>query len=582
MYEQVFHFFGLQENPFRVSPDPRFYFSTPASDAALAELIHSVDTPQGFIVLTGEAGTGKTTLLNHFLDWLCDRQRSSSYVFHPQLKPAELFDFILCDFGVPCETGHKGHPLATLHQWLIRRHATGDSPVVIIDEAQAVSVRTLGQLRLLLDLEKPGSKLLHIVLAGQPQLDEKLRRPELRRLQEHVTFHCSLLPLSSEETAQYVKSRLVSAGGPDVGLFTQESLEMTHLYARGIPRTLNLLCEHALISGYTEQVKVISPDMIRRVAADFDLTPQPATADERELSARFGRLVPLCLEEMPSGVAPVTAALESANAETIVVERASFGARQLKSGPLQEVEPALIVEETISLALPRANPVKEAMAAAAPTFHHTLEPIANPAKDLRRVSPKKLPVGWQRTGLSERFVRYWKDVSASFAGGWKQFMDVRAATPVNVRMAAAAPTLRRTLQPIVKLAKYLRGVSPKKLPAGWQRTGLGERFVRFRKYLRTPIAGDWKQFMDVRAATSVNVRMAVAVPTLRRTVRSIAKPATDLRRVSAKRLPVDSQGSRLGERFVPYWKEMSASFVRDWKQFLGANGPPRVVSRKRR
>jgi general secretion pathway protein A len=509
MYEQVFHFFGLRENPFRVSPDPRFYFSTPASDAALAELIHSVDTPQGFIVLTGEAGTGKTTLLNHFLNWLRDRQRSSSYVFHPQLKLAELFDFILCDFGVPCETGHKGHPLATLHQWLIRRHAMGDSPVVIIDEAQAVSVRMLGQLRLLLDLEKPGSKLLHMVLAGQPQLDEKLRRPELRRLQEHVMFHCSLLPLSLEETAQYVKSRVVSAGAPDVGLFTQESLEMTHLYARGIPRTVNLLCEHALISGYTEQVKVISPDMIRRVAADFDLTPQPATADERERSARFGRLVPLCLGEMPSGVTRVTAPVESAKAEPIVVERASFGARQLKSGPLQEVEPALIVEETISLALPSANPVKEAM-------------------------------------------------------------------------AAVAPTLRRTLQPIVKPAKFLRGVSPKKLPVGWQRAGLGERFVRFWKYLRTPIAGDWKQFMDVRAATSVNVRMAAAVPTLRRTVRSIAKPAKDLRRVSPKRLPVDSQGSRLGERFVPYWKEMSASFVRDWEQFLGANRPPRVVSRKRR
>jgi hypothetical protein len=215
-------------------------------------------------------------------------------------------------------------------------------------------------------------------------------------------------------------------------------------------------------------------------------------------------------------------------------------------------------------------------------LRRTLQPIVKPAKFLRGVSPKKLPVGWQRAGLGERFVRFWKYLRTPIAGDWKQFMDVRAATPVNERIAVAVPTLRRTLQPIVKLAKYLRGVSPKKLPVGWQRTGLSERFVRFWKYLRTPIAGDWKQFMDVRAATSVNVRMAAAVPTLRRTVRSIAKPAKDLRRVSPKRLPVDSQGSRLGERFVPYWKEMSASFVRDWEQFLGANRPPRVVSRKRR
>src|SRR5271157_3245346 len=153
MYDQVFKFFGLRENPFGVSPDPRFYVATPAQDAAFAKLILGVDASQGFIVLTGEPGTGKTTLLNHFLNWLRRGERSTSYVFHPRLRSVELFDCILRDFGVPHESGDKRHLLATLRRWLIGRQAVGDRPIVVLDEAQAISVRTLDQLRLLLNLE---------------------------------------------------------------------------------------------------------------------------------------------------------------------------------------------------------------------------------------------------------------------------------------------------------------------------------------------------------------------------------------------------------------------------------------------
>jgi general secretion pathway protein A len=320
MYEHVFQFFGLRENPFHVSPDPRSYFPRHASDAALAELIHGVEAPQGFIVLTGDAGTGKTTLLNHFLDWLRERQRSSSYVFHPRLRPLELFEFILRDFDVPCEKRNKRDLLETLRRWLIRRHAIGDSPVVVIDEAQAISLRTLAQLQLLLDLETAGSKLLHVVLAGQPKLEEELLRPELRRLHERVTFRCSLPPFSPGETLHFVESRLASAGATNMDVFAKESLEATHTYARGIPRTVNLLCEHALLTAYAEQVKVISSDLIWRVAAEFDLTSQPAGAEGRELSARFTRLVPLRSETNSGPVAPENAAVDSRKAGTIVAE----------------------------------------------------------------------------------------------------------------------------------------------------------------------------------------------------------------------------------------------------------------------
>ncbi|HEY1484415.1 MAG TPA: AAA family ATPase, partial [Candidatus Acidoferrum sp.] len=339
MFEHLFNHFGLRENPFHVSPDPRFYFSTSAHDAALAELVFGAETRQGLIVLTGEAGTGKTTVLNHFLNYLQEKRQSSSYVFHSQLKPAELFEFILRDFGVPCDTRNKGDLLNALHQWLIARHTMGDSPVLIIDEAQAISVRTLDQLRLLLNLETPGSKLLTIVLAGQPELEEKLRRPELRQLHQRVMFRCSLLPLSLEETARYVKSRLVSGGATAADAFSQESLEAMYVYARGLPRIVNLLCEHSLIAGYAAQVRVITPDIVRRVATDFDLTSQPAGLEERELNPRFGRLVPFSMDErIPRQEEEQQ---ETASKELAEIDSEASAALSAVQAPEATIEPAV-------------------------------------------------------------------------------------------------------------------------------------------------------------------------------------------------------------------------------------------------
>jgi general secretion pathway protein A len=570
MYEHVFHFFGLRENPFGVSPDPRFYVSTPAYDTALAELIRGVDAPQGFIVLTGEAGTGKTTLLNHFLNWLRERQRSSSYVFHPRLKPAELFDCILRDFGVSCESQNKEDLLVTLCHWLIRRHAMGDSPVVVIDEAQAISVRMLDQLRLLLNLQSEGRKLLQIVLAGQPELDEKLRRPELRALRKRVMFHGSLLPFSMEETSQYVKSRLARTGTTNADVFAKESLEATHRYARGIPRTVNLLCEQALITGYAERVKIISPDIIQRVAADFDLTAEPAAAEEHKISPRFGRLTSLRPEETPTQVAPEIAAVESAQAETMMLEPAAPGIRQLKPGALQEVEPALIIEEAKTPTPPAATPMSQPVAASVPTMPRVMRLIAKPAEDPEHASPKKLPVGWQSTRVGERFVRYWKEMRSSFARDWKQFMkEPAAAAPANQPMAAAVPTLPRVMRTIAKPGEDAEHVAPKELPVGWHGTGLGERFVRYWMEVRASFARDWKQSVkEPAAATPANPSMAADVTTLPRVMRQIAKPAEDPEHVPPKELPIGWHGNGLGERFVRYWMEVKASFTHDWKQFM--------------
>jgi len=388
MYEHVFQFFGLRENPFYVSPDPRSYFPRHSSDAALAELILGVQAPPGFIVLTGEAGTGKTTLLNHFLDWLQEQQRSSSYVFHPRLRPLELFEFILRDFGVPCEKRNKRDLLEALRRWLIRRHAMGDSPVVVVDEGQAISVRTLAQLLLLLNLKTEGNKLLHIVLAGQPKLEEELRRQELLQLHQRVTFRCSLPSFSPEETAHFVESRLASATATNVDVFAKESLEAVHTYARGIPRTVNLLCEHALLTAYAEQVKVISPDLIRQVATEFDLISQSADAEGPELSGRFRRLVPLRSEAIAARVAPENATVDSPKAATIVAAL---------TPELHEVVPAPIV------------------------MRQTVRLIPKQVEHPELASPKELPVGWQGPSLGQRLVRYCKEVGDSFMRDWKQF-----------------------------------------------------------------------------------------------------------------------------------------------------------------
>ena len=242
-YQNLFQTFGLRENPFRVAPDPRYLFLGSRYEATLSELMLGVQSRSGLLVLTGEPGTGKTMLLRHFLQCLQQRRYSSSYIFHSSLNAAGLFEFIARDFGLRVESSRKSELVAVLEKWLLVRQAEGDSPVVVIDEAQALSVRTLSELCLLLNLENTGGKLIQLLLAGQPELDEKLRLPALRQLRRRVAVRSRLPALSLEETAEYVAARLKSAGGVNAQIFPAESLEALYSYVQGVPRITNLLCE---------------------------------------------------------------------------------------------------------------------------------------------------------------------------------------------------------------------------------------------------------------------------------------------------------------------------------------------------
>ena len=268
-------FFGLKENPFNVNPDPRYLFLTRHAEEALACLTYGVGNRKGFTLLTGEVGTGKTTLLNKLLDHLHRQRVSTAFVFNPRLNVSQFLDFMMADFGIPYDglspRTAKSQILLRLNQWLLERYRAGETAVLIIDEAQNLTPQVLEEIRLLTNLETSTEKLLQIILCGQPELELKLNQAGLRQLRQRITLRCKTHALTQEETEGYVAERMRIAGAVDTGIFSPETLERVHYYSRGIPRIINLLCEHALISGYVDQNKVISCETIENVAREFQL-----------------------------------------------------------------------------------------------------------------------------------------------------------------------------------------------------------------------------------------------------------------------------------------------------------------------
>ena len=204
MPDTIFSFFGLRENPFKINPDPRFIFLTERAEATLNELEYGISTRKGLILLAGEVGTGKTMLLRRLLDWLGEQKMPTALIFNSHINPDHLLDFILNDFGIACESNIKSDKLLSLNRWLLERYRAGQTPVLIVDEAQGLSPQALEEIRLLLNFETPRHKLLQVVLAGQSELEEKLKRYELRQLRQRITLRCRTAPLALEETHGYL------------------------------------------------------------------------------------------------------------------------------------------------------------------------------------------------------------------------------------------------------------------------------------------------------------------------------------------------------------------------------------------
>ena len=265
------NFYGLKENPFNVNPDPRFLFLTQQIEEALTGLMYGIQTRKGFITLTGEVGTGKTTLINRLLDWLHHRKARTAFLFNSRMNSNQLLDFILAEFDIPCDSKSKSQQLMKLNHWLLGRYGSGETVVLVIDEAQNLTYPVLEEIRLLTNLETSTEKLIQIVLSGQPELEEKLKLPQLRQLRQRIMLRCKTAPLSREQTHQYVAERLKIAGAAGESIFSTQTLETIHLYSLGIPRVINLLCEHSLVNAFVEQQRPIQPKIVEDVAREFQL-----------------------------------------------------------------------------------------------------------------------------------------------------------------------------------------------------------------------------------------------------------------------------------------------------------------------
>jgi general secretion pathway protein A len=255
-------FYGLREVPFAPTPDPKFLFQSARHREALAQLIYGVRERKGFIVLTGEIGTGKTTLLRTLLERL-DSTTPVAYVHNSALGIEGLLEYILQDWGVKSTAATHAQRLFELNEFLTDQHHKGSSPVLVIDEAQNLSVETLEAVRLLSNFETTSQKLMQILLVGQPELRVKLNLPELRQLKQRVGLRCHIASLSPEETRQYIRHRLRIAGATDAGIFSDAAIQKIHDYSQGTPRVINIVCDHCLLSGYADSKKRIDAGIVR-------------------------------------------------------------------------------------------------------------------------------------------------------------------------------------------------------------------------------------------------------------------------------------------------------------------------------
>src|SRR6202140_5177113 len=200
-------FFGLKESPFRVNPDPKYLYLTNEIEEALAGFMEGIKKRKGFIPLIGGVGTGKAPLVNRLLDGLKQEQIRTAFIFNSRVNTTQLLEFVLAEFDIQCESRSKSQQLMRLNQWLLQRHSAGETVALIIDEAQNLTYPVMEEIRLLTNLETSTDKLLQIVLSGQPELEEKLRLPQLRQLRQRITLRCKTTPLTQEQTRDYINER---------------------------------------------------------------------------------------------------------------------------------------------------------------------------------------------------------------------------------------------------------------------------------------------------------------------------------------------------------------------------------------
>ena len=266
-------FYGLTRNPFEVSPDPYFFFPTQGHLEALANLAYGVFRRKGFVVLTGEVGTGKTLLVRHLLEALSLRKVVFAYVYNPIVSVPEFLTHLIHDLGLLSTARTKSEALSRLNNYLMERSRQDLTTALIVDEAQLLSWELLEEIRLLTNLETTKHKLLQIVLVGQPEFERKLDSPELRQLKQRVGLRCNLMPLEPGELKGYIYRRLELAGANShsAAIFPDETIGWIRNFSGGIPRLVNTVCENSMLLGFGHRQHQITPDIVQEVARDLHL-----------------------------------------------------------------------------------------------------------------------------------------------------------------------------------------------------------------------------------------------------------------------------------------------------------------------
>jgi general secretion pathway protein A len=286
-------FYGLRELPFDLTPNPKYIFMTARHREALSNLQYGLSSAKALTVLIGEAGTGKTTLIRAALESeVCQRVRCV-YLNNPALSRAEFVEMLASRFELPRRAARsKTALLLDLEQLLRARRAAGEITALVVDEAQSLSLEILEEVRLLANIETSSEKLLPLVLAGQAELAARLNLPELRQLKQRVALRCEIAPLELAETAAYIASRIRTAGGDAARLFTREAVLLIHERAGGIPRTINVLCDNALVGGFALERRPVDRQVVLEVCGDFDLPGDAPGSSAAQRPAGTGDTVP--------------------------------------------------------------------------------------------------------------------------------------------------------------------------------------------------------------------------------------------------------------------------------------------------
>jgi general secretion pathway protein A len=284
-------FYGFSEKPFTITPNPRFVFLSSIHREAFARLLYGVDNHAGFIALTGEVGTGKTTLLRTLMGHLDQEKYRIALVLNSYLSRVQLLATICSEFEIHVKHKNSAGYIDALNRFLLDQNCHGKTVVLVIDEAQNLKPDVLEQVRMISNLETERDKLIQIILAGQPEFNDTLNRHDLRQLNQRITIRCNLSPMDFTDTAEYIRHRLKSAGGRNPDLFSKDAIKKIFRFSKGFPRLINVVCEQALVMAWTQESQVISPLIASVVIAEAQTTGGPDGVWEH-ISRWFKRGIP--------------------------------------------------------------------------------------------------------------------------------------------------------------------------------------------------------------------------------------------------------------------------------------------------